>query len=50
MNGFARKVWTSFNDVTAFRKVTKVIKPAPTSQVQTCYEGWRKAVAKIIEN
>ena len=50
MNGFARKVWTSFDDVTAFRKVTKVIKPAPTSQVQTCYEGWRKAVAKIIEN
>ena len=50
MNGFARKVWTSFDDVTAFRKVTKVIKPAPTTQVQTCYEGWRKAVAKIIEN
>ena len=49
MNGFARKLWTSFDEVTGFRKVTKVIKPAPTAQVQTCYEGWRKAVGKIIE-
>ncbi len=49
MNGFARKVWTSFNDVTAFRKVTKVIKPAPTSQVQTGYAGWLKAVSRMIE-
>jgi glycerol kinase len=49
MNGFARKVWTSFDDVTDFRKVTKVIKPTPTAQVQTNYEGWRKAVNRIIE-
>jgi glycerol kinase len=49
MNGFARKVWTSFNDVTAFRKVTKVIKPAPTAQVQTGYAGWLKAVSRMIE-
>ena len=50
MNGFARKVWTSFEEVTGFRKVTKVIKPAPTSQVLANYEGWLKAVGKIIED
>ena len=49
MNGFARKVWTSFEQVTGFRKVTKVIKPAPSVQVQTNYEGWRKAVNRIIQ-
>ena len=49
MNGFARKVWTSFDDVTAFRKVTKVIRPAPTAQVQTGYAGWLKAVSRMIE-
>ena len=49
MNGFARKTWTSFDDVTGFRKVTKVIKPAPTAQVQTGYAGWLKAVSRMIE-
>ena len=49
MNGFARKTWTSFDDVTGFRKVTKVIKPAPTAQVQTGYTGWLKAVSRMIE-
>ena len=49
MNGFARKVWTSFEQVTGFRKVTKGIKPAPSVQVQTNYEGWRKAVNRIIQ-
>ena len=49
MNGFARKTWTSFDDVTGFRKVTKVIKPAPTDQVQTGYAGWLKAVSRMIE-
>jgi len=49
MNGFARKAWTSFDDVTGFRKVTKVIKPAPTAQVQTGYAGWLKAVSRMIE-
>ena len=50
MNGFARKIWTSFDEVTGFRKVTKVIQPASRGQVLDSYEGWRKAVNKIIGN
>lgn len=50
MNGFARKVWTSFDEVTGFRKVTKVIQPESRGQVLDSYEGWRKAVNKIIGN
>ena len=50
MNGFARKIWTSFDDVTGFRKVTKVIQPESRGQVLDSYEGWRKAVNKIIGN
>ena len=50
MNGFARKIWTSFDDVTGFRKVTKVIQPESRGQVLDSYEGWRNAVNKIIGN
>lgn len=50
MNGFARKIWTSFDEVTGFRKVTKVIQPESKGQVLDSYEGWRKAVNKIIGN
>ena len=50
MNGFARKIWTSFDEVTGFRKVTKVIQPESSEQVLDSYEGWRKAVNKIIGN
>jgi glycerol kinase len=50
MNGFARKIWTSFDEVTGFRKVTKVIQPESRGQVLDSYEGWRKAFNKIIGN
>ena len=50
MNGFARKAWTSFEEVTAFRKVTRVIVPDSSHAVMPYYEGWRKAVAQIINN
>ena len=50
MNGFARKIWTSFDDVTGFRKVTKIIQPESRGQVLDSYEGWKKAVNKIIGN
>ena len=52
MNGFARKTWTSFEEVTGFRKVTKVYQ----SNVQCTmyyvqfYEGWLKAVKTIINH
>ena len=52
MNGFARKTWTSFEDVTDFRKVTKVYRPDVqcTMYYVQFYEGWLKAVKTIINH
>ncbi|MCR5679519.1 MAG: glycerol kinase, partial [Prevotella sp.] len=50
MNGFARKTWTSFDDVVGLRKVTQIIQPNPSAQMQTLYAGWRKAVDMIIQD
>jgi len=49
MNGFARKVWTSFDDVVGLRKVTQVIQPHHTDDMDLLYQGWRKAVEQIIQ-
>ena len=49
MNGFARKIWSSFGEVKDFRKVTKVIQPNPTDKIQEYYDGWLKAVSQIIQ-
>ncbi len=46
MNGFARKVWTTFAEVARLRKVTRVITPRHTPAMDLLYEGWRAAVAK----
>jgi glycerol kinase len=48
MNGFARKVWTRFEDVVPLRKVTQVIQPQAPASTQSCYEGWRRAVEQLI--
>ena len=48
MNGFALKRWTSFEEVTGLRKVTKVIEPEPSDSTQKLYEGWKKAVNQLI--
>jgi len=47
MNGFARRLWQSFSEVTGLRKVTQVIAPQPDSH-DALYAGWRKAVEKLI--
>ena len=49
MNGFARKVWTSFDDVVQLRKVTQVIQPHHTEEMDNLYQGWRKAVNQLIQ-
>ena len=49
MNGFARKVWTSFDDVVQLRKVTQVIQPHYTEEMDNLYQGWRKAVNQLIQ-
>ena len=49
MNGFARKIWTSFDDVVGLRKVTQVIQPHHTDDMDLLYQGWRKAVEQIIQ-
>ena len=48
VNGFARKRWTSFDDVVQLRRVTKMIEPHHTDEMEHLYQGWRKAVEKII--
>ena len=49
MNGFARKAWSSFDDVSPLRKVTKRIIPNDNAYTQPLYEGWRKAVGQLIK-
>ena len=47
MNGFARKVWTSFDEVVGMRKVTNIYKPQQRDDLTRLYDGWLKAVYKV---
>ncbi len=50
MNGFARGLWKSFDEVAGFRKVTQVYQPKAKSQKLTAlYEGWLGAVGQLIK-
>ena len=50
MNGFARKRWTSFQEVAAMRTIDNCITPCvEKKELQCLYGGWREAVKKIIE-
>ena len=47
MNCFARKVWTDFNEVVQFRKVTHIFEPQPHEGIEAFYAGWRRAVMQL---
>jgi len=49
MNGFARGVWKSFDEVSCLRKVTQIIKPQPNPEKSNLYQGWRNAVNQLIK-
>ena len=51
MNGFARGIWKSFDEVVGFRKVTQTYRPNSQSSTINCqlYEGWRNAVKQLIK-
>ena len=49
MNGFARGLWKGFDEVTAFRKVTKVYQPQDFQERAALYQGWRNAVGQLIK-
>ena len=51
MNGFARGLWKSFDEVAPLRKVTEVYKPSSHLSPLTShlYQGWRKAVEQLIK-
>ncbi len=49
MNGFARGLWKSFEEVTGLRKVTKTFIPQPNPHKETLYQGWRDAVNQLIK-
>ena len=52
MNGFARGIWKSFDEVIPLRKVTQVYQPAShrSSPISYLYEGWRQAVNTLINH
>ncbi len=47
MAGLATGLWKSFDEVSALRKVTKVIKPQADNHA-AAYAGWLKAVEKVV--
>ena len=49
MNGFARGLWKSFDDVKSFRIVTQVFLPEPDPNRFTLYQQWRNAVNQLIK-
>ena len=50
MNGFARGLWHSFDEVVGFRVVTQTYQPKANGQKLTAlYQGWRNAVNQLIK-
>jgi glycerol kinase len=50
MNGFARKIWTSFDEVIALRTSDNIITPQmPRQEIDHLYAGWSNAVKKLTE-
>ena len=49
MNGFARGLWKSFDEVIPLRKVTKIYQPEDDSQRYGLYQQWRNAVNQLIK-
>ena len=49
MNGFARGLWKSFDEVIPLRKVTKVYQPENDAQRFSLYQQWRTAVNQLIK-
>ena len=49
MNGFARGVWHSFDEVVGLRKVTQRILPKAEPRMAAWYQGWRSAVNQLIK-
>ena len=49
MNGFARGVWKSFDEVVGFRVVTQTYQPQNNPERFSLYQGWRNAVNQLIK-
>lgn len=49
MNGFARGIWKTFEEVRDFRKVTQTYHSQPRAQKEALYQGWRNAVNQLIK-
>jgi glycerol kinase len=49
MNGFARGLWHSFDEVTGFRVVTQTYQPQDNPERFALYQGWRNAVNQLIK-
>jgi glycerol kinase len=49
MNGFARGLWKSFDEVSGFRVVTQTYQPQDNPERFSLYQGWRNAVNQLIK-
>ena len=49
MNGFARSLWKSFDEVSGFRVVTQTYQPQDNPERFSLYQGWRNAVNQLIK-
>ena len=49
MNGFARGIWKTCEEVRGFRKVTQTYHSQPRAQKEALYQGWRNAVKQLIK-
>jgi glycerol kinase len=50
MNGFARKIWNSFQEVSALRSCNNLIVPiADEKKMELCYRGWLEAVKQLMK-
>jgi glycerol kinase len=47
MNGFARGLWNSFDEVEGFRVVTETYRPQDDPARFDLYQGWRNAVKQL---
>lgn len=51
MNGLARKVWASLDEVAALRTTDNRIYPEMAEDEKLrLYQGWRKSVERVMEN
>ena len=50
MNGIARRLWNSFDEVIPLRKISRVYTPQDKTTCDALYTQWRSAVMQLIHS